>query len=124
MTIEREPADIAGRSLTTAHNGVVYAVAYDPAAADGIVAQTQNALAFLDDRLAGFGASKAGLLQVTIYLHDMANKGEMDRVWTAWIGPQDNWPQRACVGADLGDRGTTLIEIVAIAAQFPIENGA
>jgi hypothetical protein len=37
----------------------------------------------------------------------------MDPVWCTWIGPEENWPQRACVGADLDDR--YLIEIVVIA---------
>ena len=43
-------------------------------------------------------------------------KTEMDEVWCEWIGHRNNWPQRACVGADLGD-DVTLIEIVVIAAQ-------
>lgn len=117
MAIERDLADVRGRSLATAHNGLVYAVAYDPDAAHGVAAQTRNALAFLADRLEAFGAGRSGLLQVTIYLHDMADKPAMDDVWCEWIGPSTNWPQRACVGADLGDAGRTLIEIVVIAAQ-------
>ncbi len=117
VTIRRELAPVAGRSLTVDHGGLVYAVAYDPAAADGIAAQTVNTLAFLEERLTKAGSGKSGLLQVTIYLHDMDMKAEMDVVWTEWIGPQENWPQRACVGADLGDGGASLIEIVAIAAQ-------
>ena len=43
-------------------------------------------------------------------------KPEMDKVWCEWIGSEENLPQRACVGADLGDT-KTLIEITAIAAQ-------
>ena len=43
-------------------------------------------------------------------------KPEMDEIWCEWIGPPENWPQRACVGADLGD-DVSLIEAVVIAAQ-------
>ncbi|WP_299149779.1 Rid family hydrolase [uncultured Tateyamaria sp.] len=116
--IQRWPAPVRGRSLTVAHGGLVYAVAYDPDAAPGITAQTANALNFLEARLAEAGSAKSGLLQVTIYLQDMRQKSEMDAVWTDWIGAPDNWPQRACMGADIGDGGTTLIEIVAIAARI------
>lgn len=116
-SIERTIGPVQGRSLAVAHGGTVYAVAYDPDAADGIAAQTRNALAFLDARLAELGSGKAGLLQVTIYLQDMTMKQAMDVVWCDWVGPPDNWPQRACVGANLGDGGVSLIEIVAIAAQ-------
>ncbi|WP_223274696.1 RidA family protein [Tateyamaria sp. syn59] len=115
--IQRWHAPVWGRSLTVAHGGLVYAVAYDPDAAQSMAAQTTNALAFLDDRLAETGSDKSRLLQVTIYLQDMSMKQDMDVVWTEWIGPPENWPQRACMGADIGDNGTTLIEIVAIAAQ-------
>lgn len=116
-SIQRTTAPVHGRSLAVAHGGCVYAVAYDPAAAQGIAAQTEHALAFLEVRLAEHGSDKTGLLQVTIYLHDMSMKPAMDVVWCDWIGPPDTWPQRACVGADLGDSGKTLIEIVVIAAQ-------
>ena len=41
-------------------------------------------------------------------------KAEMDAVWCAWIGDEEYWPQRACVGANLA--GSDLVEIVVIAA--------
>ena len=117
MTITRVFGPAEGRSLVSTYAGLVYAVSYDPDAATGIKAQTKNALDFLDRNLAEAGSSKEALLQVTVYLSDMSMKAEMDEVWCGWIGPNKNWPQRACVGADLGD-DTTLIEIVVIAAQI------
>jgi len=54
------------------------------------------------------------LLQATVYLRDMSMKADMDAVWCAWIGGEENWPQRACVGADLA--GDDLVEIVVTAA--------
>ncbi len=85
--------------------------------AAGITAQTRNALEFLDQTLADAGSGKNALLQATVYLPDMSMKAEMDAVWCDWIGSPENWPQRACVGAELGD-DITLIEIVVTAVQL------
>lgn len=115
--IEKVDGPAKGRCLATSHAGLVYAVAYDPIMAVGIVAQTHNTLAFLDQTLASAGSGKSALLQATVYLRDMSMKADMDAVWRDWIGPPENRPQRACVGADLGD-DVTLIEVVVTAAQL------
>jgi len=117
MHINRIHGPAKGRSLAVSHAGLVYVVAYDPAAAHGITAQTRNTLDFLDQNLMAAGSGKTALLQATVYLSDMSMKAEMDSVWCDWIGPPDNWPQRACVGADLGD-DVSLIEVVVTAAQL------
>ena len=116
MNIKRVFGSARGRSDSVAFNGMAFLVAYDPDAAEGITAQTWNYLRFLEDRLSKVDSGKNALLQVTVFLSDMALKPAMDEVWCEWIGPEENWPQRACVGADLGDE-VTLIEITAIAAQ-------
>lgn len=117
MKIFRVPSQVRGRSDAVSFNGLAYVVAYDPEAAKGIKIQTLNCLRFLDEQLATVCSSKNALLQVTVYLSDMTMKAEMDEVWCDWIGTSENWPQRACVGANLGD-DVTLIEIVAVAAQL------
>ena len=76
--------------------------------------QTRNTLCELDRVLAKAGSGKAGLLQATVYLSDISSKPNMDAVWCEWIGPEENWPQRACIGVELEDR--YLIEVVVIAA--------
>lgn len=116
MRIKRIVSSARGRSDAVSFNGLAFVVAYDPDAALGIEAQTDNCLRFLDTKLSEAGSSREGLLQVTIFLSDMSMKTAMDRVWCDWIGPEEYWPQRACVGADLGDE-VTLIEITAIAAN-------
>ncbi|WP_170405105.1 RidA family protein [Ruegeria arenilitoris] len=116
MPIKRALSSAQGRSDAVAFNGMCFLVAYDPNAAEGIEVQTRNCLRFLEDRLSEMGSGKHALLQVTVFLSDMTMKPAMDDVWCDWIGPEENWPQRACVGADLGDE-VTLIEITAIAAQ-------
>lgn len=113
MTITRIAGASRGRSRAVAHDGLVYAVATDTTSAAGIAEQTRRCLAALDEALAEAGSDKSRLLQATVYLRDMATKAEMDAVWCDWIGGSENWPQRACVGADLA--GADLIEIVVTA---------
>ena len=111
--VTRFPVPGKGRCTAVVSDGLVYAVATDPECADGIVEQTRNTLQELDRVLAEAGSGKAELLQATVYLSDIAKKPEMDSVWIPWIGPEENWPQRACVGAGL-DAGY-LIEVVVVA---------
>ena len=116
MTIKRIHGQSRGRCRAVAHGGLVYAVATDTTSAATITEQTRQALAALERNLDDAGSGKDALLQATVYLRDMAMKPEMDAVWCDWIGPEDNWPQRACVGAELA--GNDLVEIVVTAAQI------
>ena len=111
--VMRFPVPGRGRCTAVVSDGLVYAVATDPECADGIIEQTRNTLQELDRVLAEAGSGKAGLLQATVYLSNITEKPEMDSVWIPWIGPEENWPQRACVGAGL-DEGY-LIEVVVVA---------
>ena len=114
--ITRYPAGRRGRCGAVAHDGLVYAVATDTSSAPGIAEQTRRALVELDQTLTAAGSGKAGLLQATVYLNDIADKAEMDAVWCDWIGDESNWPQRACIGVDLA--GNDLIEIVVVAVRL------
>ena len=103
-----------GRCGATVVDGYVYAVAYDPIDTQGIASQSKNTFQELDRRLKKAGSHKDSLIQVTVYLSDISNKAEMDKVWCEWMGPDEsNWPQRACVGVQLA-KGC-LIEVVVIA---------
>lgn len=115
MSMKRIYGPAKGRSLATTHNGLIYAVAYDPKSSKDIKAQTQNTLDFLDDVLGQSKSSKHSLIQATIYLSDIKMKADMDEVWCNWIGKKENWPQRACIEADMGEG--SLIEVVVIAAE-------
>jgi len=114
MSITRFPGTHPGRCRAVVHAGLVYAVATDTSEASGITAQTKSCLAILEALLQEVGSDKTRLLQATVYLRDMSWKAEMDLVWSDWIGPEENWPQRACVGTDLA--GNDLIEVVVTAA--------
>jgi len=113
MTITRIAGASRGRSRAVVHGGLVYAVATDTTSAAGIAEQTRRTLEALDRTLADAGSDKTRLLRATVYLRDMSAKSEMDAVWCDWIGDAENWPQRACVGADLA--GDDLVEIVVTA---------
>ncbi len=114
MTVKRLSGKAKGRCRAVVHGGLVYAVATDTSSADNIADQTRLTLEALERNLIDAGSGKGGLLQATVYLKDMSMKVHMDAVWCDWIGGEENWPQRACVGADLA--GDDLIEIVVTAA--------
>ena len=111
--MKRIPGGAKGRCAAVVSDGLVYAVATDPIGADDIAGQTRNTLQELDRILIEAGSGKPGLVQATVYLSDISQKPEMDVVWNEWIGGEENWPQRACVGVDL-DAGY-LIEVVVTA---------
>ena len=112
MTINRITGAAKGRSPAVHHNGIVYAVATAGSGTSSVAEQTRLTLARLEQNLNAVGSDKT--CQATVYLRDMSTKAEMDEVWCEWIGDAENWPQRACVGADLA--GNVLVEIVTVAA--------
>ena len=86
--------------------------AFDPG--KNLAGQTAQTLAALDRNLADAGTDKSRILAATVYIVDIDEKDEMDAVWCEWIGPAENWPQRACVCTGLA--GDTLVEITLVAA--------
>ena len=114
MPIERLTGGAHGRSRATIHDGQVYTVATAPDTNQDLAGQTVQTLAALDQNLADAGTDKSRILSATVYVVDIDKKDEMDAVWCDWIGPSENWPQRACVCAKLA--GDTLVEIVLVAA--------
>ena len=114
MTIDRITGAARGRSPAVHHNAIVYAVATARSDSPSLAEQTRLTLAVLEKNFTAAGSDKTRLLQATVYLRDMSTKAEMDEVWCEWIGEAENWPQRACVGAELA--GNDLVEIVTVAA--------
>ncbi len=115
MAIKRFHGESRGRCRAVVNSGLVYAVATDTSSGKSVAEQTRRTLEALEKTLLEAGSGKGGLLQATVYLRDMSTKAEMDAVWCDWVGGEENWPQRACVGADLA--GADLVEIVVTAAQ-------
>lgn len=96
------------------HQGVAYIVEVPSNLDDDITAQTINLLASLDRLLAQAGSDKSRLLQVTVYLADMADYDAMNAVWDDWV-PAGTAPVRACLQARLAHPGYR-VEIVLSAA--------
>ena len=103
-----------------AHGGVLYiggVVAEDTSLDNPVprsAGQADDVLRQLAKLLAAGGSSIARVLQVTIYVTDLAEKPDFNRVWKAHF-TEVNLPARAMIGvADLGT-GVKL-ELVATAA--------
>ena len=109
-SIKRTPGEAKGRCRIVEHNGLVWTVATGPG--DTVSEQTRRTLAKLEASLLEAGTDKHRILEAVVYLRDMATKQEMDAVWCAWI-PDDGWPCRACVGADLAPGDLVEIKLTA-----------
>jgi enamine deaminase RidA (YjgF/YER057c/UK114 family) len=98
-----------------AHDGVLYigGIIAEDTTLD-MAGQSEDVLRQLSKVLTAGGSSIARVLQVTIYLTNLAEKPDFNRVWRAHF-KEINLPARAAIGvADLGP-GVKL-ELVATAA--------
>ena len=108
------PWDGLGHEVVV-HNGVLYigGIIAEDTTLD-MAGQADDVLSQLSKLLAAGGSSIAQVLQVTIYVTDLADKPDFNRVWKAHFN-EINLPTRAAIGvADLGV-GVKL-ELVATAA--------
>jgi len=97
------------------HNGVVYLAGQvaDDTNQD-VKGQTAQVLATIDRLLGEAGSDKTRMLQVQIFLSDIANFPAMNEVWDAWV-PQGHTPPRATIESRLATPAY-LVEIKVIAA--------
>ncbi len=97
------------------HNGVVYLAGQvaDDTSQDA-KGQTAQVLATIDRLLADAGSDKTRMLQVQIFLSDIANFQAMNEVWDAWVA-QGHTPPRATIESRLATPAY-LVEIKVIAA--------
>jgi enamine deaminase RidA (YjgF/YER057c/UK114 family) len=113
MTITRlDPG--ARMSQAVIHGNTVYLAGQVGEAGADIATQTRGALAEIDALLARAGTDKSKLLQVTVWLADIADFAAMNAVYDAWIDPA-NPPTRACGESRLADPGYG-VEFIVIAA--------
>lgn len=75
--------------------------------------QVRQVLAQIDATLRDLGASRECVLQVMIYLADLADAPALNRLWDAWVVPGQA-PSRACVQAGLS--GSLKVEMLVMAA--------
>lgn len=104
-------------SQVVIHGNTVYLAGQVAQNASGGTAaeQTEDILSSIDALLAEAGTDKSKLLSANIWLTDMDDFAEMNRVWDAWVAPGDT-PCRACVEARLAAPQFT-VEIMVTAAR-------
>lgn len=102
-------------SEMTVHNGVAYLAGQiaDDTSAD-IAGQTRQVLAAIDELLGRAASDKSKVLRAEIYMTDLAEFAEMNKVWEEWVCPGST-PARATVQAKLANP-QWKIEIVVTAA--------
>lgn len=82
------------------HNGTVYLTGQVGGTEGEITVQTKECLSRIEKLLIEAGSSTKDMLQVEIWLADMADFSEMNLVWNAWV-PDGHAPARACGEAKL-----------------------
>ena len=103
----------ARMSKIVKHNGVAY-LCGQVGAGDSVAEQTRDCLSRVDALLEKAGSSRNDMLQVIIWLADMADFAEMNEVWDAWV-PAGDAPARACGEAKLA-RAELKVEIIVTSA--------
>lgn len=87
-------------SQVVIHGETVYLAGQVGSPGADVADQTRDCLAAIDRLLEEAGSNKSKLLQVTIWLADMADFDAMNAVYDAWIDPE-NPAARACGEARL-----------------------
>lgn len=109
-----ERIDTATRmSKIVKHNGVAY-LCGQVGDGDTVAEQTRDCISRIETLLEKAGSSPEKMLQVVIWLSDMADFAEMNAVWDAWV-PAGHAPARACGEAKLA-RETLKVEMIVTAA--------
>jgi len=102
-------------SQAVIHGDTVYLAGQVGEAGAAVADQTRQALAKVETLLARAGSDKSHLIQVTVWLADMADFDAMNAVWDAWLEP-GTAPARACGEAKLA-RPEFSVEIIVVAAR-------
>ena len=113
MEIERQDVNHR-RSRMVKYNGMSFLSGQFSDSDGDITQQTRETLAKIDDLLERAGTSKSRLLTAQIWLRDMADFADMNKVWDAWIDPEN--PPTRCCGQVLMADPDMRIEIVVSAA--------
>jgi enamine deaminase RidA (YjgF/YER057c/UK114 family) len=102
-------------SQAVIYGDTVYLAGQVGAPGASVTDQTTAVLAQVEALLAEAGSDKSKILSATIWLADMADFGEMNAVWDAWIGGKDA-PARATGEARLATPAYK-VEVIVVAAR-------
>lgn len=104
----------ARMSGAVVHGNTVYLAGQVGTENETVTVQCETALAEVDRLLALAGTDKSKILQTIIWLDDMKDFAEMNKVWESWVDPA-NTPARATGSAHLATPGYKVEFIVTAA---------
>lgn len=105
-----------GRSQSSIYQDLVWTVSTAQDENLDLVDQTFETLICLESNLIELGSDKSRIISANVFIANINDKPIMDKVWNEWIGSNpEHWPQRACLGVNLG--GNWLIEVTVTAAK-------
>lgn len=104
----------ARMSEAVSYNGIIWLAGQVGNPDESVEAQTKTCLAEVDRILAAAGTDKTRILSTQIWLADIADFAEMNKVWDAWV-PQGNPPARATGEAKLATPAYR-VEVIVTAA--------
>jgi enamine deaminase RidA (YjgF/YER057c/UK114 family) len=96
------------------HGGTAYFVEVPDDMTQDASGQIRQVLSQIDTRLSLVGSDRTRLLQVLIYLPNLADSAILNPLWDEWV-PEGHAPARACVQALLG-HPDCKVEMVITAA--------
>lgn len=103
-------------SQAVIHGDTIWLAGQVGEASGDIATQTRQALASIEVLLAEAGSDKSRILQVIVWLADMADFDAMNAVYDGWVDPT-NPPVRACGEARLATPEYRVEFIVTAARQ-------
>ena len=101
-------------SQAVIHGGLVYLAGQVGNPGDTVSNQTQTILERIDALLEQAGSNKSRILQTTIWMDDMKDFAEMNKVWDAWVDPAN--PPACATGEAKLAAPEYKVEIIVIAA--------
>jgi len=114
--IERVRGAYLGRNKSSAYKDLVWSVATASEENLDLTGQTIQTLETIEENLAELESDKTKIVSAQVFISNINDKPIMDEVWNKWIGADPtHWPQRACLGVELG--GNWLIEVTVVAVR-------
>ena len=97
------------------HRGTAYLVEVADDMAQDVCGQITQVLRQIDERLKLVGSDRTRMLQVLIYLPNLADAAVLNPLWDDWV-PDGHAPARACVQAALGHPDCKVEMVITAAA--------
>lgn len=99
--------------MGVSHNGTVYLTGQVGTPGASAAEQTQEVLDKVDALLAEAGTDKSKILHCTLWLDDLRDYEEVNRIWDLWVD-KENAPARS-TGQSRMARAGMLLELTVIA---------